>query len=526
MKRRNRLLTEKLHLRNFKTKHINVNKLVSLTSLVIILIFFIYAIIFKEDAFSQIESLQNTILIGFKPIYTWTVVIIFIISIVLIFTKVAKVRIGGVEAVPEYSNFSWYSMLFSAGMGIGIMFYGVAEPILHYHTTPLFNVENDINSALATSYLHWGVQAWAIYGIIALGLAFYSYNLNLPLAPRSLLYPILKEKIYSKIGDVIDGICIVTTIFALSSSLGLGSMQVNSGFNYLVNLDISTFSQVIIIIFVTSLAIVSVISGVSKGVRILSELNVKLMILLFASFLLLGPTLLILKHLVSSTSLYTTHFLIESMSLSKYDNTWINDWTIFYWAWWISWSIFVAMFIAKISYGRTVKEFLISVMLIPSLITIIWFCTMGVSGMYANDISSGVLASLVNADVSIALYATIEYLFSSKIIVVLLQLISVILVVSFFVTSSDSGSLVINDLSSSNAKETSKRQKVFWTSLQGIIAIILLILGGVNALDFIQMILLISSVPIMIIIIMVIITLPIKLNREYLRANYEEDDDK
>lgn len=515
MKQKNRKLTKQMHGDNYITKYVNVNKMAAGLSTLIILIFFIYALLYKQEAYNQILALQNAILIGFKPIFMWTVVLIFFMSIVLIFSKVSNVRLGGANARPQFSRFSWYSMLFSAGMGIGIMFYGVAEPILHYGNTPLFGMGNDIDSALATSYFHWGVQAWAIYGIIALGLAFYSFNLKLPLAPRSLLYPLLKDGIYSTVGDVVDGICIVTTLLALSSSLGLGAMQVNSGFNYLFGLEISSFNQIIIIIFVTLLAILSVVSGLTKGVRILSELNVTLMIVLFLSFFLLGPTLQIIKHLVSSILLYSGFFVQESMSLLSYDATWINDWTIFYWAWWISWSIFVAMFIAKISYGRTIREFILSVILVPSLITILWFGCMGVSGLVGNDISGGVLATMINQDVSIALYATIEYLFTNPFISFILQFISVVLVISFFVTSSDSGSLVVNDLASSNAPKTSKLQKAFWTSLQGIISIILIVLGGAMALDFIQMILLISAVPVSIIVIIVLITLPFKLRVEH-----------
>ncbi len=514
MKQRNKQFTKDLHAKNYKTKFFDLNSVVSILAITLILLFFIYAIINKEVAFSQIETIQNAILSNFQLMFIAVIILTVILAIYLVVTRCGNVRLGGNDAVPKFSNFAWYSMLFSAGMGIGIMFYGVAEPILHLNSTPIFNVSNQTHQALATSFFHWGVQAWAIYGIMALALAFYSFNLNLPLAPRSLLYPLIKDKIYGVIGDIIDGICVVTTLFALSSSLGLGAMQVNSGFNFLFDTAISTNNQIIIIIVVTILATLSLVSGLDNGVKFLSELNVKLMIFLFLSILLLGPTFAIISNTLASLITYLGLFTKESFMLASFDSTWINDWSIFYFSWWISWSIFVAMFIAKISYGRTVREFVLSVILIPSILTILWFGVQGYSGIYANELSSGVLSQLVSKEVSVALYAMIEYLFTNAYIVFILQFVSVVLIISFFVTSSDSGSLVVNDLTSSGSSNTTKVQKVFWASLQGIISIILLVIGGSQALDLIQMVLIISAMPVAIILIYVIFSLPTKLKVE------------
>ncbi len=512
---RNRLLTKQLHNRNFKSGGFNINLIVGGLTALILLGFFIYAITFKSVAFDQITALKDYVLMYFKPLFIWTVVLIFFILIFLAFSRVGKVKLGGEDASPSFSNFSWYSMLFSAGMGIGIMFYGVAEPLMYLNSTPLFESDYQTASALATSFLHWGVQAWAIYAIIALALAFYSFNLNLPLAPRSLFYPLLKEKIYGPLGDLIDAAAVVTTLFALSSSLGLGAMQVNSGFNYLFGFPISTGVQIIIIIVITTLATISLVSGVKNGIRMLSELNVNGALVLFLGFLLLGPMGAILKNLFGSVFLYVQMAIPESMLLATYNAEWINSWTIFYWAWWISWSIFVGMFIARVSYGRTVKEFILSVIFVPATLTILWFGVLGSVGIVANEMSNGQLLTMVNQDVSIALYAAIDIIFDSKIIIFLFQIVAVVLVISFFVTSSDSGSLVVEGLTSGGAKKTPRIQKIFWSSIEGVLAIVLIVLGGAQALNLIQMVLIIVSVPLSIMIIFVIVTLPFRLLREH-----------
>ncbi len=503
--------------RNYKKYGFNINLVVSILSATIIMVFFIFGFTHKDTFFNSVVQVKDMILIVFKPVFIWTIVLVFIVSIYISFSKMGTIRLGGSKARPKFSNFAWYAMLFSAGMGIGLMFYGIAEPLMYENATPLFSSSNNIDSALATAYFHWGIQAWIIYGIMGLALSFYSFNMNLPLAPRSLFYPVLKNKIYGVIGDIIDAIAVVTTLFALASSLGLGAIQVNSGFNYIFGLAISTNIQIIIVIIITFLATLSVISGLNKGVRILSELNLKLTFTIFLIFLIAGPTLTIISNGFHSIGLYLSHGFIESTKLGYYEDTqWISKWTLFYWSWWISWSVFVGMFIAKISYGRTIREFILSIMFIPTILTVLWFLVMGTSGFYANNLSNGELLNTINGDVSLALYATIIILFKNHILILLLEALAVILIISFFVTSSDSGCLVVDSLTNGGINKSPKKQKIFWSFLQGLLAIVLIITGGVKALDLIQMILIIVAVPISIILIYTSITIVVQL-KKYLK---------
>ncbi len=519
----NKYLTKEMHKRNFKKFGLNLNVGSVLTSIIVIGLFVLFVVFNYSTIFDQITFLRDKMILVFKVPMLATMMLCFVVALLISISPLGKVRIGGKKAEPQFKRFSWYSMLFGAGMGIGFMFWGVAEPLFHNDFTPIFANDSDVVSALATTFYHWGLFPWALYALVALALAFYAFNMDLPLAPRSLFYPLLKTKIYGLIGDIIDGLAVVITLFALASSLGFGALQVNAGFNYLFNVDISSTVQIIIIIVVTGFATISVVTGVDKGVRILSEANLVLAAILGTLVFLIGNSLSIISNGFSSLLLYLQNLIgvnfalmsstTDTMGTLGYD--WSSAWTIFYWAWWIGWAIFVGMFIAKISYGRSLRDFLLSVTFIPSIIAILWFSVFGVVAIDINNAVAGGLFDIVSVDESLSLYALIEFMDISTVLKIILDVLSITLIVSFFVTSSDSGSLVVDGLTSGGAAMTRNRQKIFWTSLQAILAIALIIVGGSQALDVIQMVLIIVASPFSVVIILIIILLIIQLTKYY-----------
>ncbi len=506
--------TSKLHAQNFRKYGLDLNLNITLMAMSFILLFIIFALIFGEDFVDKIFQLQDYILINFDNSFIMVTNLLIIFAIVIVITPLGKIRLGGKESKPEFKNFSWYSMLFSAGMGIGLIFWAVAEPLYHSSGTPLYSDLSSTSNALATTYFNWGIHAWVIYAVMGLALAFYTYNMNLPLSPRSLFYPIFKNKIFGITGDIIDAFAIIITLFALASSLGLGAMQINSGLNYLFGITISPQVQVIIIIFITFLATLSVISGLNKGVKLLSEYNIKIAFGIAIFLLLLGPTLLIFKETISSLLYYIFDLVQVSASVKDVDTEWTKSWTIFYLAWWISWSIFVGMFIAKISKGRTIREFLLSVILVPTIITVLWFGVFGTTAIFVNNESGGELLNIVNQDVSLSLFAMLNMLIKSKLLLIILEFTSLILVINFFVTSSDSGSLIIDGLANGGKRQTTRNQKILWASIEGLLAIIILILGGSAGLNLIQTILIIVGFPLTILFIYIVFSLLYMLIKE------------
>ncbi len=504
--------TRRFHSRNFSKWGIEVNIGAVATALFIILAFILFILIFNKDAYSIIETTRDY----FIGLFTIPMVGLMLLSFILVFlislSPLGKVRIGGEDERPKFKRFSWYSMLFGAGMGIGFMFWGVAEPLMHSSYTPIFESSDSTISAVATTIFHWGMFPWAIYALVSMALAFYAYNLKLPLAPRSLFYPLLKDKIYGLVGDIIDGLAVVITLFSLASSLGFGALQVNAGFNYLFGINMSVTFQILIIIIVTFFATLSLITGLDKGIRILSEGNIILAVILVSSLFLLGNTTQIFSTMIQSLGLYLSGIFTVNVDLLSvgemtkdtlgYD--WTAAWTIFYWAWWIGWTIFVGMFIARISNGRTVRDFLLSVAIVPSIIAVVWFSTFGQAAINANIASNGQLLEIVSQDEALSLYALFANMEIPNIFKLLLTILSIVLVISFFVTSSDSGSLVVDSLTSGGAPVKSKAQKIFWASMEGTLAIILILIGGSNALNMIQMVLIIFAAPFTLLIFIIL----------------------
>ncbi|WP_292744490.1 BCCT family transporter, partial [Methylophaga sp. UBA3595] len=406
------------------------------------------------------------------------------------------IRIGGVEAKPDFSRLSWFSMLFAAGMGIGLVFYGVSEPLSHYNSAfggtsvgtdglrtdwaPLGGAAGDPEAArklgMAATIFHWGLHPWAIYAIVALSLAIFSFNKGLPLTVRSIFYPILGERIWGWPGHLIDILAVFATLFGLATSLGLGAQQAASGLDHLFGVGDGNVVLVLLIAAITAIAIVSILAGVDKGVKRLSEINMVLAFVLLMFVVFVGPTLLIFSNFFSNLSSYLTELPALSNPFGREDANFSQGWTTFYWAWWISWSPFVGMFIARVSRGRTVRDFLISVMLIPSLVSVFWMTAFGTNAI--TQLQSG-FDGVVSADLPLKLFVMLEQLPLTEIT----SFIGIILVIVFFITSSDSGSLVIDTITAGGKIDAPKPQRVFWGVIEGAIAVALLLGGGLAALQ-------------------------------------------
>ncbi len=423
---------------------------------------------------------------------------VFVIAcLVLIVSPLGKVRLGGTEAKPDYGYPGWFAMLFAAGMGIGLMFYGVSEPLTHFQTAlqgtatgtdglrtdwaPLGAAAGDNEAArrlgMSATIFHWGLHPWAIYAILALGLALFAYNKGLPLTIRSVFYPLFGERIWGWTGHVIDILAIVATLFGLATSLGIGASQASGGLHYLFDTPLGATTEVLLVIGITALAIFSVIAGVDKGVKRLSEINLGLAFLLLLFVIIVGPTLAILTGFFGNLGAYLQNLPALAMPFGREDANFTQGWTAFYWAWWISWSPFVGMFIARVSRGRTVREFITCVLLIPSAASVLWMTSFG--GTAINQFVNEGYTAVVDAELSLTLFAMLEGLPLAEIT----SFIGIILVIVFFVTSSDSGSLVLDTISAGGKMDVPVSQRVFWATFEGLVAIALILGGGLVALQ-------------------------------------------
>lgn len=420
-----------------------------------------------------------------------------LLCLVLIVLPLGRIRLGGPQAVPDYSYLSWFSMLFAAGMGIGLMFYGVSEPLGNYTAAfdgpavgpdgirtdwaPLQGVPGDAEGArrlaMAATIFHWALHPWSIYAIVALSLALFAFNKGLPLTLRSVFYPIFGERVWGWPGHVIDILAVFATIFGLSTSLGIGAQQASAGLNFLFGLPATTGAMIFLIIFITGIATASVVAGMDKGVKLLSEANMALALLLLVFIVLVGPTAQIATGFFKNLLAYVEYLPALSNPLGRDDDNFRQGWTAFYWAWWISWSPFVGMFIARVSRGRTVREFLIAVLLIPSLVSTIWMTALG--GTAISQVVDQGLRSVQDAALELQLFEMLAHLPLTGIT----SLIGIVLVIVFFVTSSDSGSLVIDTISAGGKVNAPVPQRVFWATFEGLVAIALLLGGGLAALQ-------------------------------------------
>lgn len=423
--------------------------------------------------------------------------IFVLLCIALIVLPLGRIRLGGPQATPDYSYASWFSMLFAAGMGIGLMFYGVAEPLgnftaafggpvvgpdgLRTDWAPLAGMAGDAEGArrlaMAATIFHWAIHPWSIYAIVALSLALFSFNKGLPLTLRSVFYPIFGERVWGWPGHVIDILAVFATIFGLSTSLGIGAQQASAGLNFLFGLPATTGAMIFLIIVITGIATASVVAGMDKGVKRLSEINMGLAFLLLVFVIAVGPTMQIATGFFKNLLAYAEYLPALSNPLGREDDNFRHGWTAFYWAWWISWSPFVGMFIARVSRGRTVRELLTAVLLIPSVVSTLWMTALG--GTAISQVMNQGLTSVQDAALELQLFEMLSHLpltwFTS--------LIGIVLVIVFFVTSSDSGSLVIDTISAGGKMNAPVPQRVFWATFEGLIAIALLLGGGLAALQ-------------------------------------------
>lgn len=442
-----------------------------------------YAALFPDASAERFSAIQSSIITNAGWFYVLVVALILIYVAFLGLSRFGDIKLGPDHAEPAFNNKSWFAMLFSAGMGIGLMFFGVAEPVMHFMSPPVGDpaTVEAAKEAMKLTFFHWGLHAWAIYAIVALILAFFAYRHGLPLTLRSALYPLIGDRIYGPIGHAVDIFAIIGTVFGVATSLGFGVLQVNSGLHYLFDLPVNANIQVMLIIAITALATLSVVSGLDKGIRRLSELNLLLAVGLMALILILGPTVLLLQTYVQNTGGYLSEIVNKTFNLYAYDPTdWLGGWTLLYWGWWLSWSPFVGMFIARISRGRTIRQFVMGVLFVPAGFTLAW---MTVFGNTAIDmiLHQGMtqLGDIISEDSSLALFVFLEQFPLSS----LLSTIAMLMVVVFFVTSADSGSLVVDMLASGGNDHTPLWQRIYWAASIGLVAVVLMMAGGLSSLQ-------------------------------------------
>jgi choline/glycine/proline betaine transport protein len=462
---------------------LHLNRPVFYLSSLSILALVLFALIAPQTANVFFTDLQQTIIENGSWFYVVSVAIILITVLYVGFSSFGEIRLGPDHCKPDFSLPSWLSMLFAAGMGIGLMFFGVAEPVMHFLSPPTASVGTTeaVREAMKMTFFHWGLHAWAIYAVVGLILAYFSFRLNLPLTLRSALYPMIGDRIYGWAGHTVDIFAVVSTVFGIATSLGLGAAQINSGLNYLFELDESVSVQIYLMIGIIAIAIVSVATGLDKGIRRLSELNMILAIALLLFILILGPTVFLLAAYVQNTGAYLSDIVRNTFNLFAYDKTdWIGGWTIFYWGWWLAWAPFVGLFIARISRGRTIREFVIGVLVIPTAFTLFWMTVFGNSAIdliYTQGVDK--LGDIVGTNAPVALFVFLENFPFQE----FLSFIATLMVVVFFVTSCDSGAMVVDMLCSHGKNDTPVWQRIYWAIGVGLVSAILLTAGGLNALQ-------------------------------------------
>ena len=436
-----------------------------------------------DDLFAQIQQ-QLSDGLGWLIILLANGFVVFVVY--LAFSKHKKIILGGPNAKPEFSNINWIAMLFSAGLGVGLLFYGVAEPVLHFSSNSIHedgaSFSDKANLSMNLAYLHWGFHGWAIYGIVGLCFAYFTYNKNLPFRVSSFFSGPFTQNIWGRVS--LDVIAIIATIFGIATSLGLGANQINSGLGYMQILEESFISTIGIVVVITLMGLISVVLGLKVGIKRLSQLNIILCAILLSIIFLGGPTSYILDGLVQNLGSYLQNLLSLSTNTNGYlDSSWQNGWTLYYYSWWFAWSPFVGLFIARISYGRSIQEFLIGAVLVPSSIVFLWMGVFGNAALHQEFIEPNSLSTAINKDIAVSLFVFLENFPFSE----LLMGLAIIIILTFFVTSSDSGALVTSMLTAAKKENTKDEPpmilRVIWAISLGVIAIVLLAGGGIGALQ-------------------------------------------
>ncbi len=449
----------------------------------LILLVCLYGAGFSEHAAVTFSSTQRWLVTNFGWFYMASIAFFFGFVVYLAFSRFANIKLGPDDSEPDYSYLSWFAMLFSAGMGIGLLFFGVSEPLTHFAQPPsgIGGTTAAANRAMEITFFHWGLQAWSVYIVVGLSLAYFSFRHGLPLSVRSALYPLIGDRIYGPIGHAVDIFAVLGTMFGVATSLGLGVMQVNAGLNFLFGVEISTYVQILLIVFITGMATISVVAGLDAGIRRISELNLLLALVMLVFILVAGPTATLLSALMQNVGGYLSSMVDMTFNLYAYEpKEWMGDWTLFYWGWWISWSPFVGMFIARISRGRTIREFIIGVLLVPAGFTFLWLSLFGNTALTMELADSGIdLVTAALEDSPTALFVMLGQLPWSNV----MSLVATLLIITFFVTSSDSGSLVIDIITSGGNEDPPVWQRIFWAVTEGAVAAALLLAGGLSALQ-------------------------------------------
>ena len=454
---------------------------VFLISSVVIVIFVLASLVFREGATTLFGATRKWLTTNFDWWFMDIVNLLVVFCLFLIVSPLGKVRLGGRDAVPEYSNLTWFSMLFASGIGIGLLFFGVLEPVQHFMSPPLGGeAKTDPALGIAATTFHWGIHGWAVYGVVGLALAFFAYNRGLPLTIRSAFYPLLGERIWGWPGHVIDTLAVFASLFGLATSLGLGAQQVTAGLNYLFEVPATNTTMVVLIIVITSAALVSVLTGLNVGIKRLSQFNVILAFLLLLFVILVGPKIAIFKGMFTGLTAYISQMRPLSNWVGREDTGFLHGWTTFYWAWWVAWAPFVGTFIARISKGRTVREFIIGVLLLPTLLCLIWFSAFGGTALdQIADGYTGVSETVEAYKPELSLFKMLDELPMTT----LISTVAMLLTIIFFVTSSDSGSLVIDTITAGGKLDAPVSHRVFWCTAEGAVAIVLLLGGGLSSLQ-------------------------------------------
>lgn len=506
---------------------LDIHNPVFLISGISVVAFVIITLMFQEQAAEFFKWLRPAVTSTFDWFFLSAANIFVIFALFLAVTPLGKVRLGGQDATPDYGYLGWFSMLFAAGMGIGLMFFGVSEPMSHFGSSmggitlgeggvrtdwaPLGAAVGDADGsrklAMAATIFHWGLHPWAIYAIVALALAFFSYNHNLPLTLRSAFYPLLGDRVWGWPGHIIDITAVFATLFGLTTSLGFGTTQALAGFNFLFGWGTGGVAAFVLVTVITMIALISVVRGLDGGVKILSEINMVLALLLLVFIIAVGPTADIFKSFFEGGAEYLKQLIPLSMPFGREDVNFSQGWTSFYWAWWISWSPFVGMFIARVSRGRTVREFVLAVILVPTILCVLWMSAFG--GSAISQVIADAAAPVAKAAQELKLFEMVkEFPFTG-----FLSLIGIILVLVFFVTSSDSGSLVIDTITAGGKENAPVAQRVFWCTFEGLVAIVLILVGGKEALGALQAMAVSTGLPFTFVLLAMCVSLYIGLRK-------------
>lgn len=471
-------------MRGYLREH--TNPPVFITSAAVILAFVAFGVLFTETTGSAASAVLGFITTYFGWFYIISVSFFLVFAVSLLFTRYGKVRLGPDDSRPEFSTLAWFAMLFTAGMGIGLVYFGVAEPVAHFTSPPVGEGGTDAaaRAAMNLTFFHWLLHPWAVYIVFGLSIGYFSFRRGLPLRPSSAFYPLIGDRIYGWIGNVVDILAVFGTLFGLATSLGLGAQQVNSGLNTLFGIPNSVFVQILLIALITGVAAASVVLGIDKGIRNLSLINMWLAAGLMLFVLVVGPTLFILNSLATDFGYYLQNIIGTSFNMytgSQAGSEWQAAWTLFYWGWWISWSPFVGMFIARISRGRTLRGFVGGVLLAPVGASAVWFVIFGETAI--NYLQAGTAGGLADASSSNSLFVLLAALPIPSILSVIASVLGIVVVVLFFATSSDSGSLVIDILTNGGDPNPLWQQRLFWAVMEGVVAAVLLAVGGLTALQ-------------------------------------------